>query len=121
MALSAKLRGAMGEAYVAAYFRKKRYKVLAMNHHTYFGELDVIVAKRKKLIFVEVKLRQSGGVARAADSVTRAKQQRLRASAEIWLKQNPGYARYEMSFAVAEVYISENDEVEAFELLENAF
>lgn len=111
----------MGEAHVAEYFRKKRYKIAAMNFRCHLGEIDLIAAKRKKLCFIEVKLRKIGGAARPADAVSRAKQKRLRATADIWLAQNPEYAGYEMSFTVAELYMNEAGRIEKMELMEEAF
>lgn len=111
----------MGEAYVAEYFRKKRYKLLAMNYRCHMGEIDLIVAKRKKLSFVEVKLRKSGGVTRPADAVGRAKQSRLRATADIWLAQNPEYSGMETDFTVAQLYTNADGMIEKMELIEEAF
>ena len=119
--MNTKISGAMGEAYVAEYFRKKRYKLLAMNYRCHMGEIDLIVAKRKKLSFVEVKLRKSGGVTRPADAVGRAKQSRLRATADIWLAQNPEYVGSEMGFTVAQLYTNADGMIEKMELIEEAF
>ena len=119
--MKTKISGAMGEAYVAEHFRKKRYKILAMNFRCHMGEIDLIVAKRKRLSFVEVKLRKSGGVTRPADAVSRAKQSRLRATADIWLAQNREFAGYDMDFTVAELYMDENGVIMKMELLEEAF
>lgn len=119
--MNTKISGAMGEAYVAEHFRKKRYKIIAMNYRCHVGEIDLIVAKRKKLSFVEVKLRKSGGVTRPADAVSRAKQSRLRATADIWLTQNPDFAGYHMDFTVAELYMSDAGMIEKMELMEEAF
>lgn len=119
--MNTKISGAMGEAYVADHFRKKRYKLLAMNYRCHMGEIDLIAAKRRKLCFIEVKLRKSGGVTRPADAVSRSKQARLRATAEIWLAQNPEYSGYEQSFTVAELYTGENGMITKMELIEEAF
>ena len=119
--MNTKISGAMGEAYVAEYFRKKRYKLLAMNYRCHMGEIDLIVAKRKKLSFVEVKLRKSGGATRPADAVGRAKQSRLRATADIWLAQNPEYAGFETDFTVAQLYTSVDGMIEKMEFIEEAF
>ena len=119
--MNTKISGAMGEAYVAEHFRKKRYKILAMNYHSHMGEIDLIVAKRKRLSFVEVKLRKNGGATRPADAVSRAKQSRLRATADIWLAQNPDFSGYVMDFTVAELYMNDNGMIEKMELMEEAF
>lgn len=119
--MKTKLSGAMGEAYTADWFRKKKYTIVAMNYKTKFGEIDLIAARKKSLVFVEVKLRKKGGINRAADAVGASKQKKLRATAELWLAQNQTYAEYDISFAVAEIYVSDSGEVEEFNIIENAF
>lgn len=119
--MNTKLSGAMGEAYTAEWLRKRRWKVLAMNYRCKFGELDLVAAKRKELLFVEVKLRKAGGLTRPADAVSRSKQEKLRAAADLWLAQNPAHAALRQSFAVAELTVDERGEVQSFSLMENAF
>lgn len=119
--MNTKLSGAMGEAYIADLLRKKKYAITAMNYHSRFGEIDIIASRRKSLVFVEVKLRKKGGVTRAADAVGASKQDKLRATAGLWLAQNSEYANYNISFAVAEVYVSSDGKVEDFNIIENAF
>ena len=85
------------------------------------GEIDIIAAKRKKLSFIEVKLRKSGGVTRPADAVSRAKQRRLRATADIWLAQNQQYSGHDMNFVVVELYMDRDGKIEKMELMEDAF
>ena len=116
-----KLAGAWGEALAAEYLRKKRYTVVAAGYRCRFGEIDLIVQDKKHLVFVEVKLRKSGGVTRPADAVSRAKQSRLRATADIWLAQNPMYANFETDFTVAQLYIGVDGTIEKMELIEEAF
>ena len=86
---SGKLRGAWGEALAAEYLRKKRYKLVAAGYSCKFGEIDLIVADRKFLVFVEVKLRRSADFAKAAEFVDRRKQDRIRMTASMYLTQNP--------------------------------
>ena len=50
------LLGRYGEALAAEYLRKKGCRILAMNYRTRLGELDVIAADRRYVIFAEVKL-----------------------------------------------------------------
>ena len=53
------LLGRYGEALAAEYLRKKGCRILAMNYRTRLGELDVIAADRRYVIFAEVKLRKN--------------------------------------------------------------
>jgi putative endonuclease len=119
--MNTKISGAMGEAYVAEYFRKKRYKLLAMNYRCHMGEIDLIVAKRKKLSFVEVKLRKSDRFGQAAEAVTAEKQRKLRATAELYLAEQ--VTGLQPRFDVAEVYAPQGMQTKEpiISYIENAF
>ena len=99
------LAGAWGEQIAAEYLRKKRYTVLAAGFRSRVGEIDLIVTDRKYLIFVEVKLRKSDRFAQAMEFVDSRKQQRLRATAGIYLAQNP--TELPCRFDVIEIYAPE--------------
>lgn len=94
--------GAWGESVAAEYLKKKKYKLVAMNYSCRYGEIDIIVANREYLVFVEVKLRKSASFARAAEHVDHNKQMRLRTTAEIYLAEHP--TKLQPRFDVIEVY-----------------
>ena len=96
------LLGAWGEALAADYLRRKRYEIVAAGYHSRFGEIDLIVKDRKYLVFVEVKLRKSADFARAMEYVDRRKQDRIRATASLYLAQNP--TALQPRFDVIEIY-----------------
>lgn len=97
--------GAWGESLAADYLRKKQYKLVAMNYSCRYGEIDLIVSDRAYLVFVEVKLRKSDRFARASEHVDYYKQGRLRATAEIYLADNP--TQLQPRFDVIEIYAPE--------------
>ena len=99
------ISGAWGEALAAEYLRKKRYKILAAGYSCKFGEIDLIAADRKYLVFVEVKLRKSADFAQAMEFVDRRKQDRLRLTASMYLSQNP--TELQPRFDVIEIYAPE--------------
>ena len=82
--------------------RKKGCRILAMNYRTRLGELDVIAADRRYVIFAEVKLRKNAAFAEAREFVTFAKRQKLAAAAEDWLQKNP--QKLQPRFDVIEIY-----------------
>ena len=94
--------GAWGEAVAARYLQKKRYKLLATGYRSRFGEIDLIVADKAYLVFVEVKLRKSARFARPMEYVDRFKQEKLRKTAEIYLSENP--TNLQPRFDVVEIY-----------------
>ena len=97
--------GAWGEALAAQYLQKKRYEILAAGYRCRFGEIDLIVANKKYLVFVEVKLRKDNRFADAAAFVDYHKQNRLRTTAEIYLSQYP--TDLQPRFDVIEIYAPE--------------
>ena len=96
------LTGAWGEALAAQYLQKKRFKIIATNYRTRFGEIDLIAANRHFLVFVEVKLRKSDKFANAFEYVDLHKQERLRTTAGIYLSQHP--TDLQPRFDVIEIY-----------------
>jgi putative endonuclease len=52
--------GQRGEDLAAAHFERLGFEVLARNHRTRFGELDLVAFDGETLVFVEVKTRRSG-------------------------------------------------------------
>ena len=100
-----KLAGAWGEALAAEFLRNKRYKILAAGYHSRFGEIDLIAANRKYLVFVEVKLRKSADFAEAMEYVDIRKQNKIRATASMYLSVNP--TKLQPRFDVIEIYAPE--------------
>lgn len=96
------LAGAWGEALAAQYLRKKRYKLLASSYRSRFGEIDLIASDKKHLVFVEVKLRKSDRFAEGREFVDYYKQNRLRATAEMYLSEFP--TDLQPRFDVIEIY-----------------
>ncbi len=113
--------GAWGESLAAEYLQKKKYKLLASGFRCRFGEIDLIVANRKHLVFVEVKLRKSDKFASAMEFVDYHKQNRIRTTAELYLSQNP--TDLQPRFDVIEIYARHGLETEKPEIhhLEGAF
>ena len=73
------------------------YEILERNFRTRRGELDVIAADARCLVFCEVKTRVADGRSgplRGIDAIGPAKRRRLRALAAQWLRERPvGAAR----------------------------
>ena len=97
--------GAWGESLAAQYLQKKKYRLLAAGFRCRYGEIDLIVADKEFLVFVEVKLRKCDRFADAKEFVDYHKQNRLRTTAEFYLSQNP--TDLQPRFDVIEVYAPE--------------
>lgn len=96
------LLGAWGEQLAAEYLKKKRYRIIACNYRCRLGEIDLICQNRRCLVFVEVKLRKNSTYGQAREFVGRQKQERLLATAALWLQENP--TELQPRFDVIEIY-----------------
>ena len=115
------LVGAWGEALAAEFLRKKHYKLLAAGYHSRFGEIDLIVENKQYLVFVEVKVRKNETFAKAFEYVDRRKQDRIRATASMYISQNP--TELQPRFDVIEIYAPEGTATVSPEIrhMEDAF
>ena len=116
-----KAAGDWGEALTANYLRERGYKLLASGYRCRFGEIDLIAEKKGVLCFVEVKLRSGLSFGLPREFVTKAKQEKLRTTAQYYLAAHDLDAP--ARFDVAEVYTDEHHSVQNthIEYLENAF
>jgi putative endonuclease len=96
---SAEQSGRDAESLVAEQLEAKGFTILAQRLRTPAGEIDLIAASPRTLIFLEVKSRPS--FREAAESLTPRQQARLFAAATIALAQNPAWARPDTRFDVA--------------------
>ncbi len=113
--------GAWGESLAAEYLQRKKYSVLACGYRCRFGEIDLIVANREFLVFVEVKLRKNDNFADAKEFVDFHKQNRIRTTAELYLSQYP--TELQPRFDVIEIYAPQGTETKKPQIfhLEGAF
>lgn len=108
------MRGAQGEEYAVRWLEERGYQVLQRNYQSRWGEIDIIAADETYLIFIEVKTRGAGTLARPGAWVDRKKQQKILKTALLYLsetgeKRQPRFDVVEImlkpgdSFAVAHV------------------
>ena len=102
-----KRRGDRGEAAVSAALEARGYRILARQYRCRWGELDLVAwDPAGVLCFVEVKTRSPGAIAAARESVTPAKQRRLRTAAGYYLAEKE--LDCPCRFDVAEVWARED-------------
>ena len=95
--------GQAGEAAAAAWYEANGYEVLARNWRCRDGELDLIVARGREVVFCEVKTRTSDAFGIPAEAVTRTKQLRIRRLAARWLEESAAPGARAIRFDVASV------------------
>lgn len=77
--------GNIGESYAVNFLKKRKYKILATNYKTFFGELDIVAKHKNTYVFVEVKTRASKDFGDPSDAVDKRKQRHIIDSAERFL------------------------------------
>jgi putative endonuclease len=91
-------RGLSAESRAAMLLVAKGFRIVARRWRSPVGEIDIVARRRRLLVFVEVKARDS--VDAAAEAVTPHQQRRLIAAAEAWIARNPDDATRDIRFDV---------------------
>ncbi|MGD8429553.1 MAG: YraN family protein [Ectothiorhodospiraceae bacterium] len=85
-ALSRRKVGSQAELHALRYLRDAGLECLARNYQTRRGEIDLIMADRDVVVFVEVRQRSRTDFGDGIESVTRDKQRKLAAAALHYLQ-----------------------------------
>lgn len=89
MDLSRKEIGNLGEKIACRYLQKNHYIIKIKNYQKLVGEIDIIARSPKNiLVFFEIKTRTSHKYGSGAESVNKAKQEKLVKTAYTYLHEN---------------------------------
>ena len=94
---------------------RDRYEILERNWRRREGEVDLIVRRRRTVVFVEVKTRTSDAFGTGAEAVLPAKQRRIRRLASRWLAEltpSSGRALVDLRFDVVDITAGRIDVIE---------
>jgi putative endonuclease len=89
-----------GERRALVHYVLRGYRPLGWNVRAGRNELDLIVRRGRRLVFVEVKQKSGTGFGDPLEMVDAEKQRRVRRGAEAWLAAHREYAGLELSFEV---------------------
>ena len=111
--------GRLGEQLALEHYERLGFALLARNHRTRAGEIDLIVHDRRAIVFVEEKTRRVRGLDPLL-ALTALKRRRMRALAAAWLAEHPErpHAACLRIDAVA-VVVDERDRLVALEQVED--
>jgi putative endonuclease len=114
--------GRLGEQLALEHLQRLGYTLVARNHRTRFGELDLVVADAQALVFVEVKTRRASRPGRAWESLHATKRTQVRRMAASFLAEVPDRpSRDELRFDAIGVTIDAHGRLVALDHLEGAF
>jgi len=92
-----------GERIAARHYRLRGYRILAANVRAGGNELDLIVRRGSRLVFVEVKERADQSFGGPIAAVDREKRRRVRRAAAAWLHANPQPVGLDVVFEVVAI------------------
>jgi len=75
--------GILGEKLAKDFLKKRGYHILETNYRCPEGEIDIVARHKDCLVFVEVRTKKSLEFGSPEESITPAKQTRMRATASI--------------------------------------
>ncbi len=110
------------EQHAERYLQQQGLSIIEKNYRCRAGEIDLIMRDRSTLVFIEVKARNTSRFGSPAQTVTKAKQQKVIATAKHYLAQKKIGEKYAVRFDVLGILhqIHENPELN-FEWIPNAF
>src|SRR5690242_18754081 len=119
--------GSLGEQIAADHLARAGYVILARNFRTRFGELDVVAANDRCIVFCEVKARIAGtrrGPRGPLDAIGPRKRAQVRAMAREWLASSAAAQRPhrpELRFDAIGILLTRSGRLVSLDHLEDAF
>jgi len=104
------IKGKVGEDHILKKLEKEGYRLLHRNFFVRGGEIDLVLEKKQRLVFVEVKTRSSDHFGSPFDSITAQKKRHLRRAAELYIQQYHLEER-DVEFWAAAVYMDRDGKI----------
>ena len=101
----------LGEDLVAKYLKQNGYIIVKRNWRDRFGEIDVIAEDNEHILFIEVKTRMDDPLVSGFESVNRKKAERIRKTADLFLKRLHRELTPRFDVAEVTVYLREDSTI----------
>ena len=117
--LKAHKKGHWAEFLCALYYMCCGYRILSKRYKSPYGEIDLIAARGRALVFIEVKARAN--VSDALESVRKTGRGRIERAAMHYIAQSQQYSDFSMRFDVAALVLLWNLVPVRFVRVDNAW
>ncbi len=116
-------QGKDAEAACYQYLRSQGLKTVEKNFSCRHGEIDLIMLDSEMLVFIEVRYRKNNNYGGGLESITSAKQDKLRRTAELYLQKNHRYknARFDVVSMSKNNQTTDHKQKYTFDWIKNAF
>jgi len=82
-------KGKIGEGIAKKFLIKNGYEAIKSNFQNRWGEIDLIMTKKKTLVFVEVKLKVGDQYGAPEEMITPGKIKQITRIGQLFIQQNP--------------------------------
>lgn len=110
--------GKIGENSACEYLQQKGYLIIERNYRSKGGEIDIIIQKANRIIFVEVKTRVGDSKGRPYESVNYYKLSHLKRAINFYLLQNP-HKNSKLSIFVIGIILNEDYSIKELKCYED--
>lgn len=114
--MTSKEKGNRGEDLAVSDYVARGYRVLDRNFRCRYGEIDAVLEKENRIVFLEVKVVDFSGLESLPDLIGRTKQRHIRESARNYLSTK-NWQNRDFRFDVAAVL----SDIKSVTIFENAF
>ena len=111
--------GILGEKLARDFLKKRGYHIWETNSRCPEGEIDIVAKHKDYLVFVEARTKRSLEFGSPQESITRAKMERLRASAARYRQTHSNLPPLWRIDVVA-IQLNQKGKLSQIELIENA-
>ncbi|MFC1988084.1 YraN family protein [Chloroflexota bacterium] len=111
--------GILGEKLASYFLKKKGYHILDTNYRCSEGEIDIVAKHKDVISFVEVRTKTSLEFGSPEESITRAKKERMRATA-LYYQQTHKNLPLLLRIDVVAVELNQKGKLTRIELIEDA-
>jgi len=111
--------GILGEKLAKDFLKKRGYHILETNYRCPEGEIDIVAKHKDSLVFIEVRTKRSLEFGSPEESITRAKKERMKATAAYYWQTHDNLPPF-WRIDVVVVELNQKGQPSRIELIENA-